>query len=121
MNDRPGITILYSAGASNGLVLALGLGCEEEGVPAVFGVRDGDASSLARRASELSISFLGIGIDSLGSIALHDQRLGGLRPLLAKADASVDHARAIGVAAGRIVRGRPVGVIRLEALWTVTE
>jgi hypothetical protein len=84
-------------------------GIEEEGVPVLAEQIRGEAMSLARAAAEASHLFIGIGLDASGNIALCDQRLSGRHPLLLVSHATPSQAKAIGSAAGRMVKGRPIG------------
>ncbi len=107
MTIRPVIVILHATEARVELIRALQLGLEEEGVPTQTRVGVGDIATMARLASDQSTMFLGIGVDSTGSIVLQDSRLGNSRSLMNVFSATPEQARAIGVAAGRIAKCRP--------------
>lgn len=108
MNERPAIRLFHDPAAPPDLVTAFQLGCEEEGVPLITVPRIADAEALARSAAFASVLFVGAGIDAIGTVALHEQRLGKRRALILIRSASPSNARRLGSAAGRLVRGRPL-------------
>jgi hypothetical protein len=98
--------VAASVDAPTALVEAFLLGCEEEGVPVIAHVEDGEAESLARAAAARSDLFIGGGIDGCGAVAVHEHRLGGRPPVLLVLGADVRAARVAGGDAARLVLGR---------------
>jgi hypothetical protein len=106
--NHPAILLFHHPDAAPELIEAFLLGCEEEGVPVEVCALDSTAAILARSAAKASTLFVGAGIDQTGALAIHEQRLGDLPPLMRLTGASSMDARTLGVAAGRLVRGRPI-------------
>jgi hypothetical protein len=106
---RPAVNLWHAKGARADLVRAVLLGCEEECVPIRVTVApEGDAASLAHAAASESALFVGAGIDTTDGVALDEQRLGERPSLLSETNATAQIARQFGIAAGRLVRGRPL-------------
>jgi hypothetical protein len=108
VTPRPNAVLLHDAAAHPKLLEAFELGCEEESVPVETRSADGDANALAQLAAAESNLFVGAGIDADGSIALHEQRLGPRSLGLRRDGPSLEQARLLGVALGRLIKGRPI-------------
>jgi len=81
-------------------------GCEEEGIPLAWDVRQGSAQELAKFASLSSHLEVGIGLDAKGGaialVAVTD------KPYIMRAAESGKHLRWLGQAAARMSKSQPV-------------
>jgi hypothetical protein len=102
----PSICLAMSVHAPAALVEAFLVGCEEEGVPVVTHIKEGEAERLARGAAARSDLFVGGGIDERGTVAVHEHRSGACPTVVLVRKADVEAARAAGGDAARLVVGR---------------
>ncbi len=106
MHPPPAIRLAHNADAPAVLVEAFLLGGEEEGVPVVSAIAEGEAAQLARNAAGQSELFVGGGIDRSGAVAVHEHRLGDRPPVVFLSQAHAGEARQAGGDAARLVLGR---------------
>lgn len=108
-SDRPSIALLVDPGVRDmeGVVRAVGAGCEEEGVPLSWDLRSGRASELAGLASEASRLGVGVGFDGAGwAIALSSMK--GRPPYMAGTVGGCADLRWVGQNAARLAKGVPL-------------
>jgi len=86
-------------------------GCEEEGVPLAWDVRQGEAADLARTACLSSHLEVGIGLDAVKSAAIALVNVSD-RPYVTEVAEGAEKLRWIGQAAARISKSQPVPELR---------
>jgi hypothetical protein len=107
---KPAVVVLSAAaGPIEDAVLA---GIEEEGVPhSVVRVGHGPATELAQLAAVRSPLDVGVGVDALGRVCVHPEKLSEPLPELTSSAADRAVARALGHNAARIVVGLPLKAV----------
>ncbi len=105
--DRPTLVLLLGCGRGDEIALAVGAGCEEEGVPVIWERADGGADELARQAARRSRLEVGIGIGSDAGAVTFAKYPSPRAYLKADAD-DLKSARWLGQAAACFVKSKPL-------------
>lgn len=110
MSERPVVVILFSQGRFPehvGQEIVWGL--EEEGVPCLIEVGEGDADELGLEAARRSSLEVGVGLDDTGRVTVYHRGLRRRNPVYASnVRLRPETARLAGVNAARLVKVLPL-------------
>lgn len=105
--ERPTLLLLLGCGQEEAVALAVGAGCEEEGIPLVWERSEGGADELAREAAGRSRLEVGIGLDGkVGAVTF--AKYPSPKAYLHIDVENLKTARWLGQAAARFVKRKPI-------------
>lgn len=117
--DKPSIFLLVSTECPRESISEIGAGCEEEGVPLAWAVREGYAPELAAEAAIRSRLEVGIGLGKEGAVVTF-RKLGSTSGYVRFQGGSRKDLRNAGRAAGRLVKREPLPLEESQP-WRLTE
>lgn len=105
--ERPTLVLLLGCGRDDAVALAVGAGCEEEGIPLVWERADDSADGMAREAAARSRLEVGIGMDgTTGAVTF--AKYPSPEAYLRIEVEDLEAARWLGQAAARFVKSKPL-------------
>lgn len=105
--ERPTLVLLLGCSRDENIALAVGAGCEEEGVPVIWERAEGQADELARQAAQRSRLEVGIGFDAEAG-AVTFAKYPSPKAYLKTEVRNLETARWLGQAAACFVKSKPL-------------